>query len=82
MEQFKTCTGKDFDKVMALIRFFYLFNVEYRSVIEGKLSFIQKFFLNINDKSKTIDKSVPNLRHFLKRNLMDFRESLIIHLAK
>ena len=67
---------------MALIRFFYLFNVEYRSVIEGKLSFIQKFFLNINDKSKTIDKSVPNLRHFLKRNLMDFRESLIIHLAK
>ena len=66
VEQFKTCTGKDFEKVMALIRFFYLFNVEYRSIIESKLSFIQKFFLNINDKSKTIDKC-PKLKPLLKK---------------
>ena len=57
VEQFTTGTTKDFMKSMALlISSFYVFNVEYPSKIENTLSFIQKFFLNINDKSETSDK--------------------------
>ena len=50
--QFTTGTTKDLVKSMALlINSFYVFNVEHSSKIENTLTFIQKVFLNINDKS-------------------------------
>ena len=82
VEQFKTGTTKDFVKSMALlISSFYVFNVEYPSKIENTLTFIQKFFLNINDKSKTSDK-VLRFMPVLKRNLMDFKDTLKIELVR
>ena len=53
MERFTTGITKDFLKSMALLIIsFYVFKVEYPSKIENSLTFIQKFFLDINDKSK------------------------------
>ena len=72
VEQFTTGTTKDFVKSMALlISSFYVFNVEYPSKIENTLTFIQKFFLNINDKSKTSDK-VLKFMSVLKKKLNGF----------
>ena len=62
-------TTKDFVKSMALlISSFYLFNIEYPSQVENILTFIQKFFLDINDKSKTSDK-VLKFMSVLKKKL-------------
>ena len=72
VEQFTTGTIKDFVKSRALlISSFYVFNVEYPSKVESKLTFIQKFFLNINDKSKTSDK-VLKFMSVLKKKLNGF----------
>ena len=52
LEQFTTGTTKDLVKSMALlISSFYVFNVEHPSKIGNTLTFIQKVFLNINDKA-------------------------------
>ena len=72
VEQFTTGTTKDFVKSVALlISSFYVFNVEYPSKVENTLIFIQKFFLNINDKSKTSDK-VLRFMSVLKKKLNGF----------
>ena len=69
VEQFTTGATKDFVKSVALlISSFYVFNVEYPSKIENTLTFIQKFFLNINGKSKTSDK-VLKFMSVLKKKL-------------
>ena len=44
--------------IALLISSFYVFNVNFPSKIENTLTFIQKFFLNINNKSKTTFMSV------------------------
>ena len=65
-------TTKDFVKSMALlISSFYVFNIEYPSKIENTLTFIQKFFLDINDKPKTSDK-VLKFMSVLKKKLNGF----------
>ena len=72
VEQFMTGTTKDFMKSMALlISSFYVFNVEYPSKIESALTFTQKFFFNIDDKSKTSDK-VLRFMSLLKKKLNGF----------
>ena len=77
MEQFTTGTTKDFVKSMALlISSFYVFNVEYPSKIENILTFIQKFFLNINEKSKTSDK-VLKFMSVLKKKLAEKKEDTL-----
>ena len=71
-EQFTAGTTKDFAKSMALlISPFYVFNVEYPSRIENTLTFIQKFSLDINGKSKTSDK-VLKFMSVLKKKLNGF----------
>ena len=35
---------------------FYIFNLEYTKKVEGSFIFVQKLFLNINDKQKTQQK--------------------------
>ena len=65
-------TTKDFVKSMVLlISSFYVFNIEYPSQVENILTFIQKFFLDINDKSKTSDK-VLKFMSVLKKKLNGF----------
>ena len=54
-----------------LISPFYVFNVEYPSRIEKTLTFIQKFSLDINGKSKTSDK-VLKFMSVLKKKLNGF----------
>ena len=72
VEQFTTGTAKDLVKSMALlISSFYVLNVEYPSKIENTLTFIQKVFLNINDRSKTSDK-VLRFMSVLKKKLNGF----------
>ena len=72
VEQFTAGTTKHFVKLMALlISSFYVFNIEYPSKIENTLTFIQKFFLDINDKSKTSDK-VLKFMSVLKKKLNGF----------
>ena len=72
VEQFTTGTIKDFVKSRALlISSFYVFSVEHPSKVESKLTFIQKFFLNINDKSKTSDKELKFMP-VLKKKLNGF----------
>ena len=78
VEQFTTGTTKGFVNSMALlISSFYVFNVEYPSKIENTFTFNLKFFLNINDKSKTSDK-VLRFMSVLKKNLTDFTDTLKI----
>ena len=72
VEQVTTGTTKDFMKWVALlISSFYVFNVEYPSKIENILTFIQKFFLGINDKSKTSGKMLKFMS-VLKKKLNGF----------
>ena len=71
-EQFTAGTTKDFAKSVALlISLFYVFNVEYPSRTESTLTFIQKFFLDINGKSKTSDK-VLKFMSVLRKKLNGF----------
>ena len=72
VEQFTTGTTRDFVTSVALLSSsFYVLNVEYLSNIENTLTFIQKFFLDINDKSKTSNK-VLKFMSVLKKKLNAF----------
>ena len=72
VERFTTGTKKDLVKSMTLlISSFYVFNVEYTSKIKNTLTFVQKFFLDINDKPKTSDK-VLRFTSVLKKKLNGF----------
>ena len=72
VEKVTTGTTKDLMKsLVLLISSFYVFNAEYPSKIENILTFIQKFFLDINDKSKTSDK-VLKVMSVLKKKLNGF----------
>ena len=54
VERFCLTSTKDFIKAFGvLMALFYAFNLEYAKKVEGSFIFVQKLFLNINDKQKT-----------------------------
>ena len=57
VERFRLTSTKDFIKAFGvLMASFYVFNLEYTKKVEGSFIFVQKLFLNINDKQKTQQK--------------------------
>ena len=57
VERFRLTSTKDFIKAFGvLMASFYVFNLKYTKKVEGSFIFVQKLFLNINDKQKTQQK--------------------------